>query len=184
MCFAEQRAERPLASPRPRRRFRGAASAAVAVFHLKKEDYLDQARQDPQGHPRCQVGRKPLLQQSRRGVQVVVSIPVWVLQHAIWKRYEQFNEKHVVVHVPCVGLGGRTCLLVNTKCKHMPYESRNEQLAIFYEVPKPRSGNHQLGRAAESVELVCVEQHGRHTGPRVQRNQVHIRLLVRRGCLP
>ena len=66
----------------------------------------------------------------------------------------------------------------------MPYESRHEQLAIFYEVPKPRSVNHKLGRAAERVELVCVEQHGRDTGPRVQLDQVHIRLVVRRGCLP
>jgi len=56
----------------------GTAGVAAAVFHLKKEDYLDQARQDPQGHPRCQVGRKPLLQQSRRESQVVVSIPVLV----------------------------------------------------------------------------------------------------------
>ena len=56
----------------------GTAGVAAAVFHLKKADYLDQARQDPQGHPRCQVGRKPLLQQSRRESQVVVSILVWV----------------------------------------------------------------------------------------------------------
>ena len=56
----------------------GTAGVAAAVFHLKKEDYLDQARQDPQGHPRCQVGRKPLLQQSRRESQCVVSMPVWV----------------------------------------------------------------------------------------------------------
>ena len=31
--------------------FLEAAGVAAAVFHLKKVDYLDQARQDPQGHP-------------------------------------------------------------------------------------------------------------------------------------
>ena len=99
----------------------------------------------------------------------------------MWKRYEQFIEKSVAVHLPGVGNSGRPFLLVNTKGKFMTYTSRNEQLAIFYEVPKPRSVNHKLGRAAERVELVCMEQHGRDTGPRVQRDKVQLRLLVRRG---
>ena len=49
--FFHKRAERPLVSPMSRRRFRGdgwRGSCRVS----SEEDDLDQARQDPQGHPR------------------------------------------------------------------------------------------------------------------------------------
>ena len=110
--FARKRAERPLASPMSRRRFRGdgwRGSCRVS----SQEDDLGQARQDPQGHQRSQACRRALLQQTLRGSQVVVSIPVWAKQQAIRKRCERFLEKSFVVRFPGVGNSGRSSLLVS-----------------------------------------------------------------------
>ena len=71
----------------------GTAGVAAAVFHLKKEDDLDQARQDPQGNPRSQACRRALLQQSLRGRQVVVSVPLWAQRQAIQQRCEVLFER-------------------------------------------------------------------------------------------
>ena len=92
MRFAEKRAERPLASPRPRRRFRGNAWRGGCSLP-SEEDSLDQAKQNTQGYPRSQVGKRALLQQCLRGRQVVVSVPLWAQRQAIQQRCEVLFEQ-------------------------------------------------------------------------------------------
>ena len=63
LCFAEKRADRPLASPSPRRRFSGEGWRGSCCVS-SEEDSLGQSRQYPQGHARA------LLQPRLRGSQV------------------------------------------------------------------------------------------------------------------
>ena len=149
-----------------RRRYRGTVGVAAAAFLLKKTIWVKPNKIH-------KVIRDVKLAESHCCNKVVERAELWSSylfgfnKTPFGSSTNSSLKNSIVVHLPGFGNSGRSFLLVNTKGKYMPYESRHEQLAIFYEVPKPRSLNHKLGRAAERVEMVCVERHGRYTCPRV-----------------